>query len=107
MSRTRFPLMAAVAVVVTAAVAVIVATSGAVAGRIATVTQAGGAAQVTYKGHPLYYYVGDRSPGQTSGQGLNQFGALWYVLGPGGNAVTSAPTSPAPASGAGSSSYGY
>src|SRR5437763_6715824 len=82
------------------------ALSGAVAGRIATVTQAGGAAQVTYKGHPLYYYVGDHSPGQTSGQGLNQFGALWYVLGPGGNAVTSAPTSPAPASGAGSSSYG-
>jgi predicted lipoprotein with Yx(FWY)xxD motif len=83
------------------------ALSGAAAGRIGTVVQAGGGAQVTYNGHPLYYYVGDHSPGQASGQGLNQFGALWYVLGPGGNAVTSAPTSPAPASGAGSSSYGY
>ena len=76
-------------------------------GQIGTVAQARGGAQVTYNGHPLYYYVGDHGPGQTTGQGLNQFGALWYVLGPGGNAVTSAPTSPAPASGSGSSSYGY
>jgi predicted lipoprotein with Yx(FWY)xxD motif len=80
------------------------ALSGAVAGRIGTVAQPGGGAQVIYNGHPLYYYVGDHSPGQTSGQGLNQFGALWYVLGPAGNAVTSASTSPAPT---GSSSYGY
>jgi hypothetical protein len=78
-----------------------------VAGRIGTVTQPRGGSQVTYNGHPLYYYVGDHSPGQTTGQGLNQFGALWYVLGPGGNAVTSPSTSPAPASGSGSSSYGY
>ena len=83
------------------------ALSGAVAGRIGTVTQSGGGSQVTYNGHPLYYYVGDHSPGQTTGQGLDQFGALWYVLGPGGNALTSSPTTPAPASGSGSSSYGY
>src|ERR1700751_4645039 len=36
------------------------ALSGAAAGRIGTVTHTGGAAQVTYNGHPLYYYVGDR-----------------------------------------------
>jgi predicted lipoprotein with Yx(FWY)xxD motif len=83
------------------------ALSGAEAGRIGTVTQPRGGSQVTYNGHPLYYYVGDHSPGQTTGQGLNQFGALWYVLGTGGNAVTSPSTSPAPASGSGSSSYGY
>jgi predicted lipoprotein with Yx(FWY)xxD motif len=81
------------------------AVSGALAGRIGTVTQPGGGAQVSYNGHPLYYYVGDHSPGQTSGQGLNQFGALWYVLGPGGNAVTSSPA-PAAASRSGSAS-GY
>jgi hypothetical protein len=52
---------------------------------------------VTYNGHPLYYYVGDRQAGSTAGQGLNQFGALWYVLSPSGNAVTSAPVTPAPA----------
>ncbi|MET7271261.1 hypothetical protein ABZS59_08735 [Streptomyces flaveolus] len=39
-----------------------------------------GAEQVTYNGHPLYYYAGDTEPGQTNGQGLDQFGAVWYVV---------------------------
>lgn len=73
------------------------AMSGALAARIGTVTNGRGNAQITYGGHPLYYYVGDRGPGQTQGQGLNQFGALWYVLAANGNAVTSAPSNPAPA----------
>ena len=46
--------------------------------------------QVTYDGHPLYYYVGDQRPGQVAGQGLNQFGARWYVLSASGAAITSA-----------------
>jgi predicted lipoprotein with Yx(FWY)xxD motif len=85
------------------------ALNGAVAARIGTIPAAGGQFQITYNGHPLYYYVGDTSPGQTKGQGLNEFGALWYVLGTGGNAVTSASSSPAPApaSTSSSSSYGY
>ena len=45
--------------------------------------------QVTYNGHPLYYYVGDQRSGQTAGQGLNEFGARWYVLSASGAAVTS------------------
>jgi predicted lipoprotein with Yx(FWY)xxD motif len=44
-----------------------------------------GAAQVTYQGHPLYYYAGDSRPGDAAGQGLDQFGARWYVLAPSGN----------------------
>src|ERR1700760_4880562 len=80
------------------------ANGGALAGKIGTVTT--GAAQVTYNGHPLYYFVGDHSPGQTSGQALNQFGARWYVLGPTGNTVTSPASSPAAAGGS-SYSYGY
>jgi predicted lipoprotein with Yx(FWY)xxD motif len=52
--------------------------------------------QVTYNGHPLYYYVGDQRPGQTAGQGLNQFGARWYALSASGAAITSvAPSEPA------------
>jgi predicted lipoprotein with Yx(FWY)xxD motif len=84
------------------------ALGGAIAGRVGTIAHPGGAAQVTYNGHPLYYYVADHSPGQTRGQGLNQFGALWYILSANGNAVTSAPASPAPsAANGGSAGYGY
>ena len=31
-------------------------------------------------GHPLYTYAGDQKPGEVAGQGLDQFGAEWYVL---------------------------
>jgi predicted lipoprotein with Yx(FWY)xxD motif len=47
----------------------------------------GGGAQVTYRGHPLYYYAGDAAPGDTTGQGLDQFGAKWYVLAPNGDKI--------------------
>ena len=46
-----------------------------------------GATQVTYLGHPLYYYAGDNQPGDTAGQGLSQFGAKWYVLASSGNKI--------------------
>jgi predicted lipoprotein with Yx(FWY)xxD motif len=44
--------------------------------------------QVTYDGHPLYLYAGDKKAGQTSGQGSTTFGALWYVLAPSGHEIT-------------------
>jgi predicted lipoprotein with Yx(FWY)xxD motif len=47
----------------------------------------GGGTQVTYQGHPLYYYAGDSQPGDTTGQGLNQFGAKWYVLASSGDKI--------------------
>ena len=66
-----------------------------------------GVRQVTYDGHPLYYYIGDNKPGDTRGQRLNQFGALWYVLRPTGNAVTNTPdTTKAPSPGT-TPGYGY
>ena len=43
--------------------------------------------QVTYHGHPLYRYAGDSKAGDTKGQGLDQFGAEWYVLDTKGNKV--------------------
>jgi predicted lipoprotein with Yx(FWY)xxD motif len=46
-----------------------------------------GSTQVTYGGHPLYYFAGDSSPGDTSGQGVDAFGAEWYVVGPNGSKV--------------------
>ena len=63
-----------------------------------------GSGQVTYDGHPLYYYVGDQQPGQTTGQGLNQFGARWYVLSGTGSAITSPAASTSRSTG---STYGY
>ena len=83
------------------------ATGGAAAAKIGTITGSNGNKQVTYNGHPLYYYVGDHQPGQAAGQGLNQFGALWYVLSPQGVAVTSAPTPSAPSSASTGNGYGY
>ena len=50
-------------------------------------TMAPGGKQVLYAGHPLYTYVGDSGPGQTTGEGLNQFGAEWYVLGANGGKI--------------------
>jgi Secreted repeat of unknown function len=35
--------------------------------------------QVTYVGHPLYTFVGDKRAGQTRGEGLSNVGADWYA----------------------------
>jgi predicted lipoprotein with Yx(FWY)xxD motif len=43
-----------------------------------------GTSQVTYAGHPLYRFVQDTKPGQANGQGLDVYGAEWYVLSPAG-----------------------
>ncbi|MEU9092355.1 hypothetical protein ACIOEW_29255 [Streptomyces sp. NPDC087901] len=51
--------------------------------------RSGGEEQVTYNGHPLYHYAGDTKPGQTNGQGLDQFGAEWYALNAKGKQVES------------------
>jgi predicted lipoprotein with Yx(FWY)xxD motif len=68
------------------------ASGGAMASSIAVLTRSGGQKQLTYAGNPLYYFVGDHKAGQTTGQGIDQFGAKWYVLDPTGAAVTSAPS---------------
>jgi predicted lipoprotein with Yx(FWY)xxD motif len=60
---------------------------GVLATKIGAIAAAGGKTQVTYNGHPLYYYAGDQKAGDTSGQGLNQFGAEWYVLGANGDKI--------------------
>lgn len=58
---------------------------GADASLLSTVTRDDGSEQVTYDGHPLYLYQGDVQPGDTSGNGLDQFGAEWYALTPDGS----------------------
>jgi predicted lipoprotein with Yx(FWY)xxD motif len=63
------------------------AEGGAHSAKLSTIARAGGVKQVTYGGHPLYYYVGDSRSGMTTGQGIESFGAAWYVLDPQGRGV--------------------
>jgi predicted lipoprotein with Yx(FWY)xxD motif len=51
---------------------------------LGTVKRADGTTQVTYKGHPLYYFVKDKDEEDAYGQGTTAFGAGWYVLKPSG-----------------------
>src|SRR4051812_33577505 len=46
-----------------------------------------GTMQVTYGGHPLYYYDDDKKPGMTEGEGKKEFGAEWYAVGADGKKV--------------------
>lgn len=62
--------------------------SGVKASLLGTIKRGDGTTQVTYNKHPLYYYSGDTAAGQQNGQGINAFGALWYVVSPNGNQMT-------------------
>ena len=61
-----------------------VAGAGAQASLLGTTKRTNGSLQVTYAGHPLYYYAGDSKPGQTNGQGISEFGAKWEAVRPSG-----------------------
>ncbi len=58
-----------------------IAGPGVNAALLGTIRRKDGGLQVTYNGHPLYYFSGDTKPGDTNGQGFNN---LWYVIGPDG-----------------------
>jgi Secreted repeat of unknown function len=68
---------------------------------LGTAARGDGTTQVTFEGHPLYYYVGDNKPGDSSGQNFDQFGAKWYVLSSNGEAITPAPSSASAAAASG------
>lgn len=54
---------------------------------LGTIKRSDGTMQVTYKGHPLYYFVKDKDSGDSYGEGVKAFGASWYVLAPSGSKV--------------------
>ena len=62
--------------------------SGATQSLLGTTTRTDGKVEVTYAGHPLYYFVKDKAAGDITGQGVNGFGDLWWVLTPAGAANT-------------------
>jgi predicted lipoprotein with Yx(FWY)xxD motif len=63
------------------------ATGRTVASDLGTMTRPDGARQVTYKGHPIYYYAKDGDAGDAYGAGIKSFGAGWYVLAPSGKKI--------------------
>ena len=63
------------------------ATAGLEQKLLGTTRRSDGKLQVTYKGHPLYYYEGD-APGRILCQNVDEFGGLWLVVKPSGDPVT-------------------
>ena len=71
-----------------------VARAGARAGLLGTTRRTDGHLQVTYAGHPLYYFVQDTKPGQTTGEGSTGFGGRWDPLSASGKPVRKQSMSP-------------
>jgi predicted lipoprotein with Yx(FWY)xxD motif len=74
--------------------------TGLTASEVGTTKRSDGSQQVTYNGHPLYRFSGDQNAGDVNGQGVNAFGALWYVVSPAGAEITTQ-------SGSGGTTRGY
>jgi predicted lipoprotein with Yx(FWY)xxD motif len=71
----------------------VTAAGSAKASDLGTITRSDGTKQVTYDGHPLYYFEGDSGPGTASGQGSDGFGAKWWLVSPSGSDITASVTS--------------
>src|SRR2546421_5902142 len=76
--------------------------TGASGALLGTTTRTDGTTEVTYGGHPLYYFIADKKAGDMTGQGINQFGAKWYVLAPSGKKIDTDHAAVPP-----STNYGY
>ena len=63
------------------------AIKGAMPAKLGTTKRTDGTVQVTYAGHPLYWFSGDTAAGDTNGEGLTDFGGAWYAVSPAGKAV--------------------
>jgi predicted lipoprotein with Yx(FWY)xxD motif len=69
---------------------------------LGTITTAG-KKQVTYKGHPLYYFASDSAAGKTTGQAQNGF----YVVSPSGASITKSATNKSTSSAGSSTGAGW
>jgi len=49
------------------------------ASKVGTATRTDGSIQMTYDGHPLYFYAQDQASGDSKGQGFNK---VWYAVKP-------------------------
>jgi predicted lipoprotein with Yx(FWY)xxD motif len=58
---------------------------------VGTTKRKDGKLQVTYAGHPLYFFAQDKKAGQVNGQGFVHFGGSWWVVSVAGTRITSKP----------------
>jgi predicted lipoprotein with Yx(FWY)xxD motif len=54
---------------------------------LGTTKRKNGDRQVTYNGHPLYFFSEDKKAGQTHGEGITEFGAEWNVVNKNGKEI--------------------
>jgi predicted lipoprotein with Yx(FWY)xxD motif len=71
----------------------VTASGSATSSELGTITRSDGTKQVTYDGHPLYYFSGDSGAGTAAGQGSDGFGAKWWLVTPSGSDVTASVSS--------------
>jgi predicted lipoprotein with Yx(FWY)xxD motif len=64
-----------------------VAGPGLDAGLLGTSIRTDGSTQLSYAGHPLYYFIKDKGPGTTAGEGITNFGGSWFVVDPTGKKI--------------------
>jgi predicted lipoprotein with Yx(FWY)xxD motif len=64
-----------------------IAGAGLNADLLGTSARKDGQLEVVYNGHPLYYFIADKKAGDTTGQGINNFGGPWYVLAASGTKI--------------------
>ena len=58
---------------------------------LGTTKRKDGKLQVTYGGHPLYYFAQDKKAGDINGQHFVHFGGTWWVESAAGKKITSKP----------------
>jgi predicted lipoprotein with Yx(FWY)xxD motif len=69
----------------------VAASGAAVAGDLGTTTRTDGTTQVTYAGHPLYYFATETSPVQVKGLGAQ---GVWFLVAPTGTVIKPPPMAP-------------
>jgi predicted lipoprotein with Yx(FWY)xxD motif len=61
---------------------------GVKASLLSSFTRSDGVKQVLYNHHALYTYEEDSNPGMVSGQGVETYGGIWWLVSPAGQAIT-------------------
>jgi predicted lipoprotein with Yx(FWY)xxD motif len=69
-----------------------------VTAKLGTITRSDGSKQLTVDGWPMYTYVGDTAAGDTTGQGTNLSGGLWWVVSTDGHWIKGSGGSSSPSS---------